>query len=347
MLRLRLRLRLLPLLAALVVLTLALTLAPRVESQERGDAPSLEEQFLAGDLDAADLARAPALGPRRAAGVGVLAQSWVSLVAFETTYSAGGSAYGGSIVVGVALDKVSQGRTRFFFRPSIADGSSSAALPVAPDPMPVARLVVDAPLARGAVRAAWRSSGIEVTDARIDDMIARSRLSAVLPETRLRVMQVLQDGNHSTSYLDEAGTVVDTSGATTTLEARLTWRLDRLLFAEDETRLERVRLERQDTRSRIATRVLELLFTWQRALLDAEGSDAGSRSELEATLKEYEAQVSLDVLTGGWFAAQPLVRANGVGSPSPPVRPPARSPGSPGSQEQPPAQAPAPRKSAP
>ena len=166
------------------------------------------------------------------------------------------------------------------------------------------------------MRTAWRVSGIEINDARIDAMIARSRLSAVLPETRIRVMQVFQDGEHTTSYVDEAGTVVDTSGATTTLEARLTWRLDRLLFADDEPSLERLRLEREEARSRIGTKVLELLFAWQRALLDEAGSDAGSHAEVEATLRRLQAEIALDVLTGGWFGAQPLVRAaRGAGAP--------------------------------
>jgi hypothetical protein len=158
------------------------------------------------------------------------------------------------------------------------------------------------------VRAAWRAAGIEVNDARIDAMIARSRLSAALPETRIRVMQVFQDGEHTTSYVDEAGTVVDTSGATTTLEARLTWRFDRLLYADDESSLERLRMEREEARSRIGTKVLELLFTWQRAIEEVGASDAGSRAEADATLRRLQAEIALDVLTGGWFGAQPGVR---------------------------------------
>jgi len=147
-----------------------------------------------------------------------------------------------------------------------------------------------------------------VNDARIDQMISRSRLSVLLPETRVRVMQVLQDGEHTTAYINEAGTIVDTSGSTTTLEARLTWRFDRLLFAGDEPTLERVRLEREEARNRIGSKVLELLFAWQRALLDEAASDSGSRAEVEATLRQLEAEISLDVLTGGWFGAQPVVR---------------------------------------
>jgi hypothetical protein len=119
---------------------------------------------------------------------------------------------------------------------------------------------------------------------------------------------VFQDGEHASSYVDEAGTVVDTSGTTTTIEARLTWRLDRLLFADDEPSLERLRLEREEARGRIGARVLELLFQWQRAILDAAASDAGSRAEAEADLHRLQAEVALDVLTAGWFCVQPAVR---------------------------------------
>jgi hypothetical protein len=163
-------------------------------------------------------------------------------------------------------------------------------------------------LARGAVRAALRTAGIEANDARIDAMIVRSRLSASLPEVRLRVMQVLQDGDRATSYVDEAGTLVDTSGTTTTLEARFTWRLDRLLFADDEPSLERLRLEREEARGRVGSRVLDLLFAWQRAIAEESASDVGSRAEADADLRRVQAEMALDVLTGGWFGAQAAAR---------------------------------------
>jgi hypothetical protein len=155
-------------------------------------------------------------------------------------------------------------------------------------------------------------------------MISRSRLSVLLPETRLRVVQMLQDGEHTTSYVNTAGTIIDTSGSTTTLEARLTWRLDRLLFAGDEPTLERVRLEREEARARIGGRVLELLFAWQRALLDEAASD----------IRQSEAEISLDVMTAGWFGVQPIVRAHrGTGVRPAPNAPttPTSAPGAPGS----------------
>jgi hypothetical protein len=293
------------------VLALAsvLTFSRRTRAQTWFDAAQsrLEDGFTDGDVDVEDLARMPSMGRRGQAGASVLAQTWVSLVGFSREYSAGGSEVGGFVVVGLALDKIAQGRSPQGVRAALAQGP----LPVDPSrakSVEPRRPLLDAALARGSVRAAWRTAGIEVTDARIDAMIARSRLSAALPETRIRVMQVFQDGEHTTSYVDEAGTVVDTSGATTTLEARLTWRFDRLLYADDESSLERLRMEREEARSRIGAKVLELLFAWQRAIEEAGASDAGSRAEADAGLRRLQAEIALDVLTGGWFCAQPGVR---------------------------------------
>ena len=50
------------------------------------------------------------------------------------------------------------------------------------------------------------------------------------------------------------------------LEARATWRLDRLVFAEEEVALERMRQERAEAQARLRAHVLKVLFAWQRAL---------------------------------------------------------------------------------
>jgi hypothetical protein len=290
-------------LLALLALLLIVLLARPTHAQAWFDAKQtrLEDAYADGDIDEEDLARIPAMR-RRSTGSDVLAQTWVSLVGFSRELPSGVTDVGGFVVVGLALDKIAQGRERADVRPRFADGPApdGAPHPSPPPPAPPP-LTVDAALARGSVRAAWRASGIQIDDSRIDAMIARSRLSAVLPETRIRVMQVFQDGEHTTSYVDEAGTVVDTVGTTTTVEARLTWRFDRLLFADDEPSLERLRMEREEARTRIAAKVLELLFVWQRASLEEAGSDAGSRAESEAALRRLQAELSLDVLTGGWF----------------------------------------------
>jgi hypothetical protein len=158
-------------------------------------------------------------------------------------------------------------------------------------------------LSRELVQAAWRAAGLGPTDSALADLAARARWSALLPETRLRLLRtddqssrlVAQDG-------EDPRTTGGTSQGSTWLEARLAWRLDRLLFADEETTVERLRLERQEARLRVATRALEHLAKWQRAQVEARIAPAGSLEAADALLRAVEAEGALDVLTGGWFA---------------------------------------------
>ena len=118
-------------------------------------------------------------------------------------------------------------------------------------------------------------------------------------------MRLWDDAAHATTLATTDDTsYYDAIGANLVLELRLTWRLDRLLYAGDEPTLERVRLERQDARARVATRTLEALFAWQRAGVAEAGAAAGSPEKVDAELREAEAEATLDVLTGGWFSSQ-------------------------------------------
>lgn len=94
------------------------------------------------------------------------------------------------------------------------------------------------------------------------------------------------------------------------LEARATWRLDRLVFAEEEVTLERIRQERTEAQTQLRAHVLKVLFAWQRALALAENAASPPEEILSARLAAIEAEAELDLLTGGWFAkwaaGQPL-----------------------------------------
>ena len=114
-----------------------------------------------------------------------------------------------------------------------------------------------------------RTSGLGVDDARIDALIARARASAWLPETRMRAMRLWQDADHTTTVATtDTANFYDAIGANLVLELRLTWRLDRLLYAGDEATLERVRLERLDARVR----------AWPRARSRCSSRGSGPRS---------------------------------------------------------------------
>jgi hypothetical protein len=166
----------------------------------------------------------------------------------------------------------------------------------APPPLALTRGV-----ARAAVAAAWRAAGLGSDDARIDAIVSRARWSGLLPETRLRAIRWDDDHFYAPYASDPTATPRESTGARLGLEARLTWRLDRLLFADDEPSFERLRLDRQDARARVAGRTLEALFHWQRALLELRWANEGSRERVEAALRLAEAEAALDVLTDGWF----------------------------------------------
>jgi len=115
-------------------------------------------------------------------------------------------------------------------------------------------------------------------------------------------MRLWADADHvTTAPTTDTASFYDSVGANLVLELRLTWRFDRLLYAGDEPSIERVRLERQDARARVATHVLEVLFAWQRARFAEADAPPGSRELQEARLRAAEAEATLDVLTGGWF----------------------------------------------
>ncbi len=266
----------------------------------------LEERYADGTFDAGDLAAFAHLG-RRTEGAGSgSARSWLSLVGFAGELPNGRQEAGVLAVVSFAFDRAASRRASLFAgarTPFVADGPAPSTPPPGVAPAADSPVLLSPALARGAVSAAWRQSGLEASDARIDAIVARARLSALLPETRLRAMRTF-DERERTDLASAQTTYYDATGAKLWLEARLTWRFDRLLYADDEPTLERVRLERQEARARIASRVLELLFQWQRARLDLQASQAGSRAELDATLRALESEAALDIVTGGWFSSR-------------------------------------------
>ncbi len=270
---------------------------------------STDDLLADGDIDAEDLVGHATVGrgrPRSAPG----GESWVSLAGFTRETVLGEREVGGMVVVGLPFDRIARVSAR-----SVVPASPG----VAPPSVVVASageepsITVTPRLARSTVEAAWRAAGLGNDDARLDAIISRARWSGVLPETRLRAIRY-DDQRLSTDSSSDVNRLRDTAGANVGLEVRLTWRFDRLLYAEDEPSFERMRLERHDARARIGGRVLEALFHWHRAWLEVrwvqaasrdarEAPSRPSRDELEASLRVMEAEATLDVLTSGWFTA--------------------------------------------
>jgi hypothetical protein len=287
-----------------------------------------DETFADGDIDAEDLVGRATVGrgtPRSAPG----GEAWVSLAGFTRESAVGAREVGGMLVVGLPLDRFTRVSARAAVPASPSVGPQVVAVAGAAEEQSVA---VTPRRARATVEAAWRAAGLGNDDARLDAIVSRARWSALLPETRLRAIRY-DDQRLYTESAADVNRLRDSAGANVGLEARLTWRFDRLLYAEDEPSFERMRLERHDARARIGGRVLEALFHWHRAWLEVRWAQAASRDareppsrpsrdEAEATLRVMEAEATLDVLTGGWFTASrprfTVTRPIVTGTPSPP-----------------------------
>jgi hypothetical protein len=183
-----------------------------------------------------------------------------------------------------------------FVASALALATASPAHADPPDPL------LTGALAHACVVAAWRASGLGDDDSRIDTLISRAAMSALVPEASVRAMQYWSDSdNTSTATTTGAMTVYDIIGSHFVVDVHLTWKLDRLVYSGEEAALERIRVERHEARARLATRTLDALFALSRARADSGEAAAGSREALEARLRAAEAVATLDVLTAGWF----------------------------------------------
>jgi hypothetical protein len=175
-------------------------------------------------------------------------------------------------------------------------------VPAVPPPPLRIPVVVTPDVAHAAVEAALRHAKLVDPGARMDALAARARQSAGLPELRLRVLRTVDSGEGLSPTLYDPTRITGVDDVKYWLEARATWRLDRLLFAEEEVTLERIRQERADAQEQLRTHVIKVLFAWQRSLALAENAALPPEEILGARLAAIEAEAELDLLTGGWFA---------------------------------------------
>lgn len=176
--------------------------------------------------------------------------------------------------------------------------------PVAPPATPLRIPIHVTPLvARSAVNAALRKARLVDPDALVDAIASRARAAALLPELRLRASRTVDEGQSLSPTSYDPQRVTTTGGASLWLEARATWRLDRLVFTDEEVALERARAQRAEQREKVSAHVLTLLFAWQRALALEDDGHASLEEHLAASLRVLETEAELDLFTGGWFTA--------------------------------------------
>jgi hypothetical protein len=276
-------------------------------------AQTSEDALADGEVDPDDLATASSLlrGVSRRPDALALGRgsAYVSLVGFaRRDVLAETREVGGFVLVGLPLDRLAR-TTRASPLPEI--------VPAAAPSGDTAEIAVSSRLARGCVDAAWRAQGLDVEEGRLDAIVTRARMSALLPEARLRAVR-FEDARLSLDTSTDTSRWRDSAGANIGFEARLTWRFDRLVYADDEPSLERIRIEHRDARTRIAGKVIDALVHWQRAMLDfrtLSPTQLGTRDEADVSIRVVEAEAVLDVLTGGWFSVHKPRTRGGTAAP--------------------------------
>jgi hypothetical protein len=164
----------------------------------------------------------------------------------------------------------------------------------------VAALYISPAQTRSLAEAALRGAGLaRSADGRLDGLASRARSSAVLPELRLRGVQS-NDRALRLSYTEADPYRTQASGGSALLfEARATWRLDRLLYADDEIAVERLRGDLREQRQRLVLKVVEAVGAWQKAQLTLFDPEASPRERAAALGHASAASVLLDALCGG------------------------------------------------
>jgi hypothetical protein len=188
-------------------------------------------------------------------------------------------------------------------------------------------------LARDTLAAAANAHGVAAYERELDGAASRARSSAVLPEVRLRVARSRDQSLRYEPTLDDPNRQSLLGGDGTLLEAQATFRLNRLLFADEEVPLERLRIERERLDERLEFRVLARVVAWHRAL-SRERSPLDAEARGRAAVERIDAEIELDALTGGWFGervrqlrleAAPVERRDPRPLPAAPPKPASKS----------------------
>jgi hypothetical protein len=176
--------------------------------------------------------------------------------------------------------------------------------PAAPTSVELPRPILGARLVNATLAAAYRAAGRSRAHARYASLSSRARASAALPELRLRAARSTDESLRLTPTSSDPYRYTQAGGVTVSFEGQATWRLDRLVFADEEISIEHLANSRSRADSALTEQVLKTLFQWQRARLTAAREDVDPEARLEAELRAVEAALRLDVLTGGWFSAR-------------------------------------------
>ncbi len=161
-------------------------------------------------------------------------------------------------------------------------------------------------LVQSSVRRALESAGVDRKQRELSSLAGRARASATLPELKLRAARSNDEALRLAPTTEDPNRYTLAGGTDLLLEATATWKLDRLLFADEEVAIGRLALERDKAEAVLVQKILARLFAWRRALARSRAAELSPEERADAELDCWEAQAELDVLTGGWFSQRLL-----------------------------------------
>ena len=209
----------------------------------------------------------------------------------------------GMLVLGGSIDDVVKGGAVRRFQAlakTQPDEEQGASEP--PAALLVARPRRQGTFARGCVRAAIEALGIAKEVDRLDDAATRARVSGLVPELRFRVARVVDEDQSLSPTEYDPERITASGGSSVWIEGRATFRLDRVVFADEEVAIERIRGERKKLEREIADDVVKSFAAWQRASAALETPDLDDEARARAEIDRAVEETRLDVLTNGWFS---------------------------------------------
>lgn len=137
---------------------------------------------------------------------------------------------------------------------------------------------------------------------RLDDLASRARRSALLPELRLRVLHELDEEAKVSPTDSDPYRTSEAGGRSLGFEARATWKLDRLVFADEELPITRLSLDTEAALRKVEQEVLAMLLEWQRAKTLEADALRSAEEHRDDVLHVMALELSLDLATDGFFS---------------------------------------------
>lgn len=173
-------------------------------------------------------------------------------------------------------------------------------------PRPVAKTASSLPpkFDRQFVKSLMAACGSEFRGVRsdLDDLAARARLSAWLPELQLK------GGRNTDQTLRLSPTEAEpdryqvVGGDGVRFEGQVRWTLSQLVFARDELAVARLRGALEVERRRRQQQAMEALSKWLRAWMVLATPHVEAEAALQAWVAESALRAELDWLSQGWFS---------------------------------------------